>query len=274
VVLVFVTSVRHPHNSNSYEAVWRLLEDTIASVTNQDDDAYEVIVVVNDDRLPPLPAALRHPKVHVQPVGFPPPSPIAAAATDMASIRVDRGAKYAVGLLAAERFSPDHVMFFDADDFVSRRLSSFAATDPRAPGWVIREGWWLIRRQVIAVDRFYTRCGTCNLLRFDVLREQLDPALTTTASLEEILRRVDDEFLRFILGSHKFAVSAFEAAGMALATVPFRAAVRNLQTGENHSDLLTDPPSAMDVTARATDWQPVDDALAAEFGLPEQHRPV
>ncbi|MFN3218526.1 MAG: hypothetical protein ACE367_18680 [Acidimicrobiales bacterium] len=273
-MLVFVTSVRHPHNSNSYDRVWKLLSETITSVTNQQDDRYEVVVVVNDDRLPPLPTPLRHPKVHVQPVGFPPPSPIAAAATDMASIRVDRGAKYAIGLLAAERFMPDHVMFFDADDFVSRRLSGLAASDPNAPGWVIREGWWLIGRRVMAVDRFYTRCGTCNLLRYDVLRSELARTLSPDASLEAILETVDPDFLRFVLGSHKFAVSAFEEAGIPLATVPFRAAIRNLQTGENHSDLLADPPSAMDVKARASDWQPVDESLATEFALPPHHRPA
>ena len=191
----------------------------------------------------------------------------------MASIRVDRGAKYAVGLLAAERFSPDHVMFFDADDFVSCRLSGLAATDPRAPGWVIRTGWWLIRQQVMPVDRFSTRCGTCNLLAYDVLRSRLPATLSANSSIEDLLAMVDSDFLRFILGSHKFALGAFEAAGMPLATVPFRGAVRNLQTGENHSDLLADPPSNMDVNAPATDWRPVDEALAAEFALPPHHRP-
>ena len=50
-MLVFVTAVKHPDNSASYEDVWRLLNNTLYSVCNQNDTDFRVVVVC-DKRLP------------------------------------------------------------------------------------------------------------------------------------------------------------------------------------------------------------------------------
>ena len=44
-MLVFVTAVKHPDNSYSYEDVWRLLNNTLYSVCSQSDTDFRVIVV-------------------------------------------------------------------------------------------------------------------------------------------------------------------------------------------------------------------------------------
>jgi hypothetical protein len=50
-MLVFVTSVKHPDNSQSYDQVWRLLNKTLFSVCSQQDLNFRVIVVC-DKQLP------------------------------------------------------------------------------------------------------------------------------------------------------------------------------------------------------------------------------
>lgn len=46
-MLVFVTSVVHPDNCNSYEKIWQLLNNTLYSVCSQQDQNFRVIVVCN-----------------------------------------------------------------------------------------------------------------------------------------------------------------------------------------------------------------------------------
>ena len=50
-MLVFMTAVKHPNNSKSYEDVWRLLNDTLYSVCSQNHTDFRVIVVC-DQKLP------------------------------------------------------------------------------------------------------------------------------------------------------------------------------------------------------------------------------
>ena len=50
-MLVFVTAVKHPRNSESYDLVWRLLNNTLYSVCSQNDTDFRVIVVC-DKKMP------------------------------------------------------------------------------------------------------------------------------------------------------------------------------------------------------------------------------
>ena len=50
-MLVFVTAVKHPDNSESYEEVWRLLNNTLYSVCSQTDTDFRVVVVC-DKKMP------------------------------------------------------------------------------------------------------------------------------------------------------------------------------------------------------------------------------
>ncbi|MCP4142729.1 MAG: sulfotransferase family protein [Chloroflexi bacterium] len=50
-MLVFVTAVKHPDNSKSYEEVWRLLNNTLYSVCSQTDTDFRVVVVC-DKKMP------------------------------------------------------------------------------------------------------------------------------------------------------------------------------------------------------------------------------
>jgi hypothetical protein len=268
-VLAFITSVRHPLNSNDYARVWRLLEHTLVSVCSQTDPRFRVFVVVNQARPLALPAALSE-RVEIVAVGFPPPSPVRAAATDMEAIRLDRGTKYAAGVAAAAAHDPDWVMFFDADDFIAEDLVALLHRREHPSGWTLRRGWWLKQGRVSPLDNFWMRCGTSNILRADILLSRVAGRVRPDTPQPAIVEALDERFLKYILGSHKFTFGCCREIGRPLGWWLERSAMRTLDTGENHSDLQGEhSPSAMD----HTDWPAVTPALARRFHLPAAHRP-
>ena len=101
-MLAFITTLRHPQNSADYGRVESLLEDTLASLTQQTCEDYIVIVV--GVRRPAFPLPDR--TVFVE-VDFPPPSDRKGPRTGAASVIWDKGTKNAIGLIAARDFGPE-----------------------------------------------------------------------------------------------------------------------------------------------------------------------
>ena len=93
-MLGFVTTVRHPLNSTSYDRVERLLEATLRSVCRQSDPDFCVVVVHN--QLPKV--ELADNRVHFVQVGFPAPSEERTSRIDFSAHLRDKGTKYAVGI--------------------------------------------------------------------------------------------------------------------------------------------------------------------------------
>lgn len=228
-MIAFVTSLRHPQNSADYERVESLLHETLASVTNQDSEDYVVIVVGNR-----RPAASMPPRVHFVEVDFPAPAPPSGPQTDLNSFVWDKGTKIGAGLLRARDFAPDYVMIFDADDYVSRRIADHATRHNGQPGWVVENGWIYSHATGVyrAVAEFNRTCGTCHIVRWDAygVPEHLDVGATQA----EIADGFGDRLSR-ILGAHRNARTWLAEQGWALAPLPFKGAVYNVDTGENHS---------------------------------------
>jgi hypothetical protein len=246
-LLLFLTSVRHPHNCRSYRRVSDLLSMTLASVCRQDDDRFVVVVVCNLE-----PEYGSGDGVHYLCVDFPPPSELSRPNTGMEAIRVDRGAKYVAGLAFARRFRPSHVMFFDADDLVSRKLCGFVQARSTCPGWYLDIGYQyeLGRKSMSPLAGFHKHCGTSLIVRHDLI--DIDPRLTEASRLDEILRRTDTKYLKYVLGSHRLAVHHHRRSGHPLAALPFPGAVWVLGTGENHSGRSA-PPGTVPLTPELID---------------------
>jgi hypothetical protein len=228
-MIAFVTSLRHPQNSADYDRVESLLQETLASVTNQDGDDYVVIVVGNKRPSFPLPS-----RVHFVEVDFPPPAPPSGPQTDLNSFVWDKGTKIGAGLLRARDFTPDYVMIFDADDYVSRRIADHVTRNDGPPGWVVDRGWIYSHATGVyrAVADFHRTCGTCHIVRWDAY--DVPENLEVTATQSEIADGFGDRLSR-ILGAHRNARAWLTERGWALEPLPFRGAVYNVDTGENHS---------------------------------------
>lgn len=230
-MIVFITSVKHPTHSVSYEKVWKLLEATLFSVCNQTHESFRVIVVCNRvvHHFEETERIHRHTEFVV--VDYPPISENQTLTSD--DKKRDVGVKYTVGLLEARKYAPEYIMFFDADDLVGNDIVEYANSHPCENGWYIDRGYIMLGNRYSKLDEFNAYCGTCNIFSFALLMDHLDPTRIDIANRDSIFAHVNDHFLRFILGSHKYAPDFFAEAGTPLKLFPKRAAMWLLDHGEN-----------------------------------------
>ncbi len=227
-MLAFITTLRHPHNSADYGHVESLLQDTLASVTQQSSDDYISIIVGNQRPAFSLPKRA----VFVE-VDFPPPSHYKGPQTGRAPVIWDKGTKTAVGLVAAREFGPEYVMAVDADDFVHRELVAFVNARTGHAGWVIKRGWMYSRaRNAYRLRRnFYRFCGTSFIVPLDAY--DVPPHLTVSAKQQEIAEAFGERLENIL--EHGYAFDWWRRHGRDLEPLPFPGAVYHVSTGENHS---------------------------------------
>lgn len=209
-MIVFLTSVRHPHNCNSYNYILRLLEKTLRSVCNQSNQYFKVIVVCNSN----TDMKFKHANLEYVVVDFPPPSADRTPNTGLDTVRKDKGAKYVIGLSVAKKYNPDYVMFFDADDFISKNLSEFCNNNLKQNGWFIKYGY-IYKDGGILCEKtkdFNKICGTSNILNFNLLK--IPDFLNPASSIDRVIDSVDNYFLTHILASHPFTVNYFSLKGL------------------------------------------------------------
>jgi len=230
-MLTFITSLKHPRNCHSYERVCQLLDRTLDSVCAQSNPDFSVIVVCN--QVPQIPL---RPNVHYVPVDFPAPSEKRSPTTGMGAIWTDRGSKYLIGLIYARKFAPNHIMFFDADDYVSRNLAEYVSRTPGADGWYFDRGYvYKAGACTISLMRwgFYARCGTSGIVNYRNFN--VPPDLGLDSGLDDIFSKTDETYLKYVLGGHKKIKSYLQERGASLKELPAIGAVWVQGNGENHS---------------------------------------
>jgi hypothetical protein len=238
-MLAFVTSLRNPLNSNDYGRVEELFRESLASWLRQTDDRFTVIVVGNRE-----PAFSADSRVRFIGVDFPPPSTITGPQTGIPSVLRDKGTKLAIGLAAAREQHAQHILFIDADDFVSRRLAGFVAEHPDADGWRLVFPWRInMERRSIRPHAG----GTFSIVRADLYP---DPQLPVTASQSELYAGYGDKLERW-LGSHIHIGTDLD-----LPYLPFGGALYRVGTGESHSGI-----------SLGGFGRPVSTRIAEEFGV-------
>lgn len=230
-MIVFITSVRHPENSKSYQRVWDLLNDTLYSVCKQKDQNLRVIVVNNKKLTIKRNIKEISKKTEFIQGGFP---PISQKGTE--GIRIDRGSKYVIGLLSAKKYNPDYVMFFDADDFIENNISEYVNKNLGRNGWIMDKGYQMIGNKLREVNCYESFCGTGNIFNYNLLYSKIPEKLTLKSSRDEIVNSMDDYFLRFILGSHRFSRNYFKNLSKEFQSYPSKSVIQLLDTGENRSD--------------------------------------
>lgn len=245
-VLAFVTSIRHPHNSTDYGEVESLLRQSVAAWLRQGDPRFTIIVVAN--RHVELPTDLR---VHEVLVDFPPPTDARTARTGIAAVLRDKGTKNAIGLARARELGARHVMFVDADDFISNDVTAFVAEHPEDPGWTVTDGWRVqFERRALRRHRgdFHLQCGSSHIVRTDLLPS----TRRGTDATQDELYAEQGELLERWLGSHMHIHD-----DLALASLPFPGALYRVGTSQSHSG-----------NALGALGTPVSRAVAEEFGVP------
>ena len=229
-MFIFITSLRHPKNCNSYERVGDLLENTLQSVCQQTSDRFIVLVVCNK-----VPRINVNPNVEFLEVDFPAPSALTHPQTGMEAIRIDRGCKYMAGLVYARRYDPCSVMFFDADDYISNKIVEHVESQPERCGWYIENGYQYQfgDTHLSYLPRFHHHCGTSLIYPYAML--DVPAKLDGKPDMSSIQSHTEETYLTNILGSHRAAVVFHQAKGFTFKPMPFPAAIWMLGNGENHS---------------------------------------
>jgi hypothetical protein len=265
-MLTFITTIRHPGHSESYDRVWGLLADTLETLRAQTDPNIQVVVVC--DRALDLPT---DPRVKVIELDWPPVDPrIALTEFETRFAILDKGTKYPIAIAAALELGTDHIMFVDSDDFVARDLAEAVNSEPAAAGWFIDRGYILTPKAFTPFDDFHMRCGSSNIVRADLLGACIPPGLDSSWQPEFIRSTLDRHVMLDVFGNHKNHAGYFGSMGHTIVPFPTRAAAWNLGTGENVSDIRSDSANLM---TSQPDHAVLSDANRVRFTIPDHRRP-
>lgn len=257
-MLVFVVPLKHPARSRDYRIVTDLLRQTLGSIERQRDPRFAAVVVCN--QRPDW--ARDSDRLRFVEVGFPPPDPPARREDWVDWLYQDKGCKVAVGLAHAKAFDPTHVMFVDADDFVSNRLAGWVAEHPDAAGWYMPDG--LIYSGLFKIaeprDRFWSYCGTTHILRADLL--PVPDFVTRTPTKDDVIAALDDFYVTRILGCHLDFEEYCTQQGATLEPLPFVGSLWHADTGENSSRAWWNQTRFGPIWGR-----PLTSAESEEFGV-------
>jgi hypothetical protein len=210
-MIVFVIPLRNPEIAQDWDRCNALCQQTVRSALAQIDGAVRVIVVgkdfvpdVEDARLTVLRLPFRTPERNWE------------------DQHRDKYIKIAHGLVEARKHAPCYVMKLDADDLVSRHLSSAAHDLGHRPGYYLPYGYlWLEGSRVVRpVENFHHHCGSSNILWCEA---------------DELPASIDDDMSKFRImrWGHNITVREFDKLGTPLMPLPIRSAIYRKGSGEN-----------------------------------------
>ena len=257
-MLVFATSVKHPNNSQSYEEVWQLLNNTLYSVCSQLDTDFRVVVVCdkqmplfhhheliekytefvevdfpshgenvlnNFDRLGNLSPSLENPKWWADKL-------IPEDYFHIANVVLNMASKHLIGVLAAKKYDPEYVCFFDADDYIGNDISAYVNSCPGQNGWIMVHGYRMYENNLATFSRHDSICGTGNIFNYSLLMNYLSSRVNEKSSQNELFEYVDSEFL-ITHGKHRDTQSYFTKEGSPFLEFPTRSVIHVI--GHNES---------------------------------------
>ena len=162
-MLVFISAIKHPHNSSDYNLVEELLHQTLKNLCDQTVDSFKVVIVCN--QIPSwqteFEGVVYFVKCHMSPV-----TTINSNRVGLDVGHLDKGIKLACAIHYAQKFEPEYVMVFDGDDFVSNELAAYVDKH-EGNGWYIKYGFVFDQSNNTLVESksFHNICGTSVIIR-------------------------------------------------------------------------------------------------------------
>jgi glycosyltransferase involved in cell wall biosynthesis len=248
-MITFIICVKHYKNCHSYDATWKLLENTLVSVCNQTDKNFDVIVVSNKT-LDDFVGNTKIKNVKFIEVDWEPPATsdnwqIRKQTTQqngMDQIRIDRGTKYILALSQVQKVNNKnhYVMFVDADDFIHKDLAKYVNNSSK-DFLRIKKGFMLGKNKTFKhMKNFSCVCGTSNITKIELLKDGINfGEINKDSPQAKVIKTADNHYLKIIIGSHKWSFNHFENKGYKGEDIPFRAAIYNCTHDEQHSGKKT-----------------------------------
>jgi len=234
-MITFITTIRHPDNSNDYNRVWNILRNTLRSICSQTNNDYKVIVVTNKI-LDDFKSDSKIKNLEFVEVDFDAPTTdLSLRARDRTPVRLDKSTKYIRGLIYAKKYNSKYTMFFDSDDFISNKLVDYISTnDKDQNGWIIKSGYVTNLKKIITRFDELSFCGSNIIFNTKLLESEIDFSILHNESTQlEIKKSTSDFYLLMVVGSHRFSIKYFRKKGFPFATIPFPGTTYYVGTGEN-----------------------------------------
>lgn len=237
-MFVFIIPLKSQARTDSWKRLSLIFERTLKSICSQTSQDFRVIVVCNQKPdVNYTNSAVEYVEVEDKPSEFG---------------AKDKWRKIKLGLVEALKYNPLFVMHCDADDCISNKLVAFSEKDPNAVGWYFPQGWFWKEGSNLILHKnpdFHTLCGTCRIIRFELLKDQLQQ--------------------EYPLFSHKETL----INGSKLNPLPFKGTVYIMGHGENlfaNEARLQDKKRQKSLLRRLKDmrhYRPLTGNIRQEFGL-------
>lgn len=222
-MLNFIIPVRHHLNIKDPEVQKHNLSKTLLSLANQSVNNYKIIIVANHGTLfPPLPE-----QCEICYVDFPPnANHDRNNQTDEEfydNVHNDIARRVHAGVIFSG--SKGFFMKVDDDDFVHKDIAKLCLENPNTDGWRITKGymWSENSKFLYYLDNFNNRCGSCNILKAELLE------IPNQVELEV------SEHIRDVLGYHNRIEKVFSDK-LEIHDVEFPAAIYRVGHSNNHSE--------------------------------------
>lgn len=233
-MLIFITSLKHPKVTKNVQNVYQLLDRSLRSIENQTKKDFLVLVVCHE--IPILSKKYEFVKYLITDLAPPAETPEElmhhGGETSQEKeyknnlIRLDRWKKYLDGLYFSKQYKPTHVMFFDADDYISSKIVETVTSGPKEKSWVIDKGyiWWEHDKYLVKTNKFHKICGTCFIYSMYIF-----------SHLPVEKNEVEIDWYKDFLGGHVQVPSLLEKQGVILWPLPYHWAIYVINNWENHS---------------------------------------
>jgi hypothetical protein len=215
-MIYFLIPLRSAKTSNNWAAVEKLFNNTLASVFNQEDQDFRVIVACHEK--PQLEHAYGN-RLEFLIAEFPPPMMTSQHLTD-------KFYKKRMLVNRAQQMDAEYIMFVDADDYISNRISGWIKGRSHPTGWFFKTGYEYNSGEntIRVTPNFNHICGTSAILNISSLTEPVDTSFT------DYVRK--DEYL-FDFGHNEWLNILDLQKKPHLDAIPFKGAIYVLNTGEN-----------------------------------------
>lgn len=195
-------------------------------------------------------------------VDFPIPGP------DFVSKDRDKMLKMQIGLQHAKALKASHVMFVDADDCVSKRLTEYVKQNPIKNGWFFSKGFDYqenIMRLRYRNRNLHLRTNTSHIIRLDLLEFEMQLSPDGVKQGGCVL-------------FHNDTAAMLKKRGTPLNPLPFRGVIYVTNNGENiwwkqevlaskKSDHIQQDASLLKKFYQTLITCPITDSIRDEFGL-------
>lgn len=223
-MIFFAIPLRSKYSSRNWDSVVNCFNNTLSSIYNQTSGNFKILVAGHDD--PEISVFTDHRYEFFQ-VDY--PSPL-----NFNEQMLDKYYKKRYLMKKIRDYGSGFVMFVDADDYVSNRLTSFIDNNEDSHGYYFSQGFEynFSNKKIQIAPRFYRLCGTSYIIRY------FDDDLPNKFVFNGYSYKADERPNDYIFDhSHIKWIEILKKLHRPLKALPFPGALYTINTGDNHSIL-------------------------------------